>query len=600
MSTPGTAPGGDPRAAGEPVAEPLPGAGPQPRTLPPDRVVFGVGTLLTAALVAWGVFAPEHLDSVAGAALDWTLHSFAWLFVSAADLFLVLALVLAATRFGRIRLGRDDEVPEFNAVSWTAMMFSAGMGIGLMFYGVAEPLTHFSDPPPASGQEPLSEGAARSAMEYTLFHWTLHPWAIYAVAGLALAYATFRKGRGNNMSSAFVGLLGRKRTEGAPGRAIDLLAIFATVFGSATSLGLGALQMAAGLELVAGVGAGKWLELIIIAALTLAFVVSAVSGVHRGVKWLSTTNMALAVFLIAFVFVVGPTVYVLDVLPASVGGYLNNLIPMASATGAFSDPGWLGGWTVFYWAWWLSWAPFVGTFIARISRGRTVREFVVGVLLVPSGASAVWFAVLGGSAIRLQDRGDADLVGALGKGQEAALFGLLEALPWYTLTGMVCIVLVALYFVSGADAASLVLGSLSSRGALQPRRGLVVTWGVLIGAVAAVLLLAGGLEALQTATILVALPFVLVMLGLCASLVKELREDPALGAERRRALRGIRDAVRAEVGEAMAEYTAAHPHHRRLRRAARSARGAGVPGDESDPGDGSGSGEQSGPGGGKP
>ncbi|MEV0650495.1 BCCT family transporter [Phytomonospora sp. NPDC050363] len=534
---------------------------PAEKSLPVDKTVFGLGAALVLAVLAWGALGGDSMSSVADVGLAWVLHNFGWLFVVAADVFLVLAVVIAASRFGPIRLGADDEEPEFTTLAWVAMMFSAGMGIGLMFYGVAEPLTHFAAPPPGTGIAPLGDDAARTSMEYTFFHWLLHPWAIYAVAGLALAYATFRKRRGNRLSAAFVPLLGERRANGGPGRAIDLLAIFATVFGSATSLGLGALQIAAGLKIVSGVPDSRALELIIIGALTAAFVVSAFSGVHRGVKWLSTANLILAAALMVFIFVLGPTVYILDVLPASVGGYLNDLLPMATRTGAFSDADWLGTWTIFYWAWWLSWAPFVGTFIARISRGRTVRQFIVGVLLVPSGASAVWFSVLGGAAIRTQATGRADLVAELAGGEEEALFGLLESMPLYTVTSVVCVILVALYFVTGADSASLVLGSLSSRGSLLPRKWLVVTWGVLIGAVAGVLLVAGGLEALQQATILVALPFVLVMLALCWSLLKELREDPGAGQVPKHALRGLRAAVRTAVGEALD----AEPGRRRIR-----------------------------------
>ncbi|MET8677895.1 BCCT family transporter [Streptomyces sp. NPDC004647] len=541
--------------------------------MPADPVVFWAGAAIVMAVVVWGAVSKESLNTTATTSLDWTIRTFGWLFVIAADLFVILAVFLALSRFGRIRLGSDDDEPEFTTLAWVAMMFSAGMGIGLMFFGVAEPLTHFAEPPPQAHVEPQSEDAARTAMETTYFHWALHPWAIYAVVGLALAYATFRKHRGNRVSAAFVPLIGEARANGGWGRAIDLLAIFATVFGSATSLGLGALQMAAGLELVTPLEAGRSLELTIIAALTAAFVVSAVSGVHRGVKWLSTINLLLAAFLLAFVFLVGPTIYILDVLPASVGGYLFGLIPMSSATGAFTDPSWLGTWTIFYWAWWLSWAPFVGTFIARISRGRTVRQFIVGVLLIPSGVSAVWFAILGGGALRLQATGEANLVGKLDDGQEAALFGLLDALPWYVLTAAVAIILVALYFVSGADAASLVLGSLSSQGSLKPNKWLVVTWGALIGAVAAVLLVAGGLEALQQATILVALPFVLVMIALCWSLVTELREDPGAGPARHvHPLHGLRDAIRATVGEVLEEEGVTKPRGRLRRMPRRSGR----------------------------
>ncbi|PZF94914.1 BCCT family transporter [Micromonospora endophytica] len=501
---------------------------------------LSVGGVL--AVVVWGVLARDSLASVGESGLAWVIDTFGWFFVVSANAFLVLAVVLAASRFGRIRLGKDDDEPEFTTLAWIAMMFSAGMGIGLVFFAVAEPIQHYATPPPATGVEAQTGPAASAAMQYTLFHWTLHPWAIYAVVALALAYSTFRRGRQNRISAAFRPVLG-DHADGAAGRVIDLLAVFATVFGTATSLGLGALQVAAGLDLVAGIPDSTTVEVVVIGALTLAFVISAFSGLHRGIKWLSTTNVVLAVLLMFFVFVVGPTIYTLEVLPASIGDYLSNLVFMSTRTGAFSDHAWLGGWTIFYWAWWISWAPFVGTFIARISRGRTVRQFLIGVLLVPSGASAVWFAIMGGSALRVQATGARDLVADAAAGSEQALFGLLDALPLAALTSVVAMVLIALYFVTSADSASLVLGSLTSRGALRPHRVLVVGWGILIGAVAAVLLLAGGLDALQQATIMVALPFVVVMLGLAAALVKDMSRDPLLAVPAR-TRRGLAEAVR--------------------------------------------------------
>ncbi|MFF2349661.1 BCCT family transporter [Kitasatospora sp. NPDC058115] len=522
-------------------------------TLPLDRVVFGVGAVAVLGVVAWGVFAEDSLGRTSSTALGWVLHNFGWLFVAAADVFLVLTVVLAFSRFGRIRLGRDDDEPEFSTTAWVAMMFSAGMGIGLMFYGVGEPLQLFAAPQPGSGLEPESAAAAQQALEFSLFHWTLHPWAIYAVGGLALAYTTFRKGRGNRISAAFVPLIGERGANGWKGQAIDLLAVFATVFGSATSLGLGALQVADGLGYISDVNNSERTQLVIIGALTAAFVLSAFSGVHRGVKWLSTANVVLASLIMVFVFLVGPTVFVLDSIPSTVGGYLSNLTTMSTQTGAFTDEDWLGNWTIFYWAWWLSWAPFVGTFIARISRGRTVRQFLIGVLLVPSGATVIWFCVMGGTAIRLDTTGAADLVATIPQGAEASLFEMLRALPGGTVTSVVAVLLVMTFFITSADSASLVLGSLSSRGSLHPRTWLVVVWGVLMGGVAAALLLAGGLTALQNATILVALPFVGVMLMLCVALVKELRADPSAGPSRFHPAHGLRDAVRVAVGEALAD-----------------------------------------------
>ncbi|QES52199.1 choline transporter [Streptomyces venezuelae] len=520
------------------------------------------------AVVAWAALAKDSFDSASSSALAWVLANFAWLFVIAADVFLVMCVVLAISRFGRIRLGADDSEPEFTNLAWIAMMFSAGMGIGLMFYGVGEPLTHYLHPPPASGAAPQSGDAAQAALDYSFFHWTLTPWAIYGIAGLALAYATFRKGRGNRLSSAFVPLIGQRRADGRPGQAIDLLAVFATVFGTATSLGLGALQVAEGLHITTGIEDSTALELIIIGSLSAAFVLSAFSGLHKGVKWLSTVNVVLAASLMTFVFLLGPTVYILDVVPASIGSYLHELLPMATRTGAFTDSAWLGAWTIFYWAWWLSWAPFVGTFIARISHGRTIREFLIGVLLVPSGATVVWFCVMGGTAIRLDSTGVADLTVKIKDGAEASLFAMLDALPLGTVTSYVAMLLVMTYFVTSADSASLVMGSLTSRGSLHPPTWLVVTWGVLMAAVAAVLLVAGGLKSLQTATILVALPFVIVMLLVCWALVKELRTDPGAGPARHHALHGMRDAVRAMVGDALTEQ--APGRHFRLRRAAES------------------------------
>ncbi len=437
----------------------------------PDRTLVVTGMTAVVGVVLWAWLGDESFDSASSAGLAWVLDNFGWLFVVAADVFLVLCLVIAFSRFGRIRLGRDDSEPEFGNLAWIAMMFSAGMGIGLMFYGVGEPLTHYLDPPPPGDEPSRSADAARTAMQYSFFHWTLTPWAIYGIVGLALAYATFRKGRGNRLSAVFVPLIGARRAVSWQGSVIDLLAVFATVFGTATSLGLGALQVAEGLELTVGLDATRSTELVIIAALSAAFVVSAFSGLHRGIKWLSTLNIVLAAALMAFVFLLGPTVYILDTIPASVGGFLQNLLPMATRTGAFSDDAWLGTWTIFYWAWWLSWAPFVGTFIARISHGRSVREFLVGVLLVPSGATVVWFCVMGGTALRLDSTGRADLAAAVADGAEASLFAMLDALPVGAVTSFIAMTLVMTYFVTSADSASLVMGSLTSRGRCTRRRG---------------------------------------------------------------------------------------------------------------------------------
>lgn len=512
-----------------------------------DPVVFGCAAFVGISFVVWGLVSTSSLGTVSGRALDWVMTNAGWLFVLTSSGFVVFVVWLAMSRYGAIPLGRDDEEPEFRTSSWIAMMFSAGMGIGLMFYGVSEPLSHFATPPPGTGGE---DTAAQTAMATTMFHWTLHPWAIYAVVGLAVAYGVYRKGRVQLISAAFAPLLG-ERASGGAGKVIDMFAIFATLFGSATSLGLGALQISSGLEIVGDVGPlGNGALVVIITVLTVAFVLSAVSGVAKGIQWLSNINMVLAVVLAAFLFVVGPTVFILNLVPTSLGSYAQDLAMMAARTGAEgpATEEWLSTWTVFYWAWWLSWTPFVGMFIARISRGRTIRQFVTGVLLVPSVVSVIWFCILGGTAIDLQ-RDGTDIAGA--GGLEAQLFGTLDALPLATVASIVVMLLVAIFFVSGADAASIVMGSLSERGTTEPRRSVVVFWGVATGAVAAVMLLAGGEDALtglQTITIVAALPFVVIMIGLAAALVRDLRQDP-LVVRRRYGEEAVEQAVIAGVTE---------------------------------------------------
>ncbi|MGW7269475.1 BCCT family transporter [Streptomyces sp. NPDC054864] len=502
------------------------------RTPQTDRIVFGVTAVLTLAFVVWGAVATDSLQDISTDMLNGLMHNGGWFFMLTASGFVVFALWLAISRYGKITLGKEGEAPEFRTVSWVAMMFSAGMGIGLMFYGVSEPLAHFTTPPP--GTDPADSAAAmETAMATTLFHWTLHPWAIYAVVGLAIAYSTFRRNRRQTISAVFTPLMGEKRANGGWGRVIDILAIFATLFGSAASLGLGALQIGSGVEVLDWMeNAGTGLLVVIIAVLSLAFVASAVSGVEKGVQWLSNINMVLAGLLVLFVFIAGPTVIMLDMLPTSLGAYFNDLPQLMGRTEASSGKGvadWLSGWTVFYWAWWISWTPFVGMFIARISRGRTIRQFVGGVILVPSTVSLIWFAVFGGSAMTVSERGGLKDETT----PEAQLFGLLAEYPIATVTSLLVMILVGIFFVSGADAASIVMGTLSQKGALEPGKLVVIFWGMVTGAVAAIMLLIGdgsddALTGLRNLTILVAAPFTLVMIGMCVALMRDLRHDPLI------------------------------------------------------------------------
>ena len=500
-----------------------------------DRVVLVVTGALIAGFVAWGLLSTESLTAVSSTALTWVTTNTGWFFTLLSTAAVIFMLVVGFGRTGRIPLGLDDEQPEFAFFSWLAMLFAAGMGIGLMFYGASEPLSHFGAGVPGFAAEAGTEEMTVRALVQTAFHWGLNPWAMYAVVGAAIAYGTFRRGRAPLISRIFVPLLGRKRAEGGLGRLIDVFAIFATLFGTAASLGIGALQISRGLEIVTGWSATGNAALVgIIAVLTAAFVVSAVSGVARGIRYLSNTNLVLALVLALFVFVAGPTVLILDLVPAVFGTYLQDYLRMTGHTGAWgaATADFTGAWTVFYWAWWLSWSPFVGMFIAKISRGRTLRQFVTVVLVVPSSMCVLWFVVMGGTALHVQRTGT-DLLGA--GGQEAALFGMLDALPWGALTSVLAMVIIGIFFVTSADSASIVMGTLSQRGNPEPHRGVVTFWGLCLGAIAVVMMLAGGDDALagmQNLVTVSALPFAIVVSFLMVAFYRDLLNDPALIRDR--------------------------------------------------------------------
>ena len=511
-----------------------------------DYWVFGIAGLVAVAFIIWGFVAPEGLGDVAGTALDWVINKTGWLFVIAATVFVIFALVVAVRSTGRIPLGKDGEKPEFSTVSWISMMFATGMGIGLVFYGVGEPLFFYMVPPPGT-VEGSTDAAVATAMGTTLFHWTIYPWAMYAIVGLGMAYGSFRLGRPQLFSAMFSSIFGERAIHGWGGRIINILAILATLFGSACSLGLGALQIGGGIQ-SAGImdKVGTGLLVAIIAILTAMFVASAVSGIEKGIQWLSNINMVLAVIIALIVFIGGPTLFILNIIPNALGGFIAELPQMASRTASSDDlASWLSSWTVFYWAWWVSWTPFVGLFIARISRGRTIRQFVTGVLLVPSVVSLIWFAIFGGGAIGLQERAvkEGDMVNALVQKADGSdinfdtvLFDVLNLLPlpgWIAVVLMVVtVLLIAIFFVTGADSASIVMGALSEHGAEEPTKKSIIFWGVATGAVAAVMLLAGGdnpaeaLNGLKNITIVSALPFVIVMLVLCVAIWKDVNKDP--------------------------------------------------------------------------
>ncbi|MFC5088152.1 BCCT family transporter [Corynebacterium aquatimens] len=480
---------------------------------------------IVIAMVTWGLLAPDGFSAFADAAFGWVIANLGWAFVLFGTVFVVFVLVIALSHFGDIRLGADDEQPEFRTSSWIAMMFAAGMGIGLMFYGAYEPLTMYRDGVP--GHQPNEVGAA---MAQTMFHWTLHPWAVYAILGLAIAYSTYRIGRKQLLSSAFVPLIGKERAEGWMGKCIDGFAIFATIFGTACSLGLGALQISSGLQSSGFVDDPSIQVTIgIVSVLTLAFLLSAMSGVSKGIQFLSNANMIIAAVLAIFVFVFGPTVAQLNMVPTAVGNYLKNFFEMAARTAESADGGageFLSGWTIFYWAWWISWSPFVGTFLARISRGRTVRQFCLGVLMVPSGLSTIWFAIFGGTAIKLEQAGES----IYGEGtSEEQLFNLLHTFPGGFIMGLFALLLLATFFITSADSAATVMASLSQSGKADAKPWLAAMWGLATAFVGLTLLITGGsdaLNSLQSVTIVAATPFLFILFALMFAIVKDMRNDP--------------------------------------------------------------------------
>lgn len=453
-----------------------------------------------------------------------------WWYILVATLFVAFAIYCGASRIGNIKLGRDDESPEFGVLSWFAMLFSAGMGIGLVFYGVAEPLSHYIDPPEAGGVAGATDAAANQAMQLTLYHWGLHAWAIYVVVGLGLAYMTYRKGRPLSVRWLLEPLLGRQRIEGPIGHAIDVVAIVGTLFGVATSLGFGVQQISAGLDFLGWIKTTNWLVVALIVFVTGLATFSVVSGVSKGLKWLSNINMGLAAMLALFVLIAGPTLFLMQTWVQNLGGYIQAFPGLMLRTSPFADDGWAGAWTIFYWGWWMSWAPFVGMFIARISRGRTIREFVFGVLLAPTVIGSLWFTFFGDAAI-LRQREQGDMLLPDGTvGTDTSLFQLLDGFPLATFTSVLAILVVVFFFVTSSDSGSLVIDILSSGGNLETPKITRVFWTVLEGVAAAVLLLIGGagsLTALQTASIATAVPFSIVLVLACVSMLKAFRYDVA-------------------------------------------------------------------------
>ncbi|WP_336650864.1 MULTISPECIES: BCCT family transporter [unclassified Leucobacter] len=490
--------------------------------------VFWPALIVILLVSLFAIVAPALADNVFTAVQSWIVENLGWYYMIIVAVFIVVAVGIACSRLGRIRLGRDDDTPEFGALSWFAMLFAAGMGIGLVFYGVGEPLT-YATVQPKPGWEGDQAELAGLAMAQTFVHWGLHPWAIYAIIGLSIAYAIHRRGRPVSIRWALEPLFG-ERVKGWVGDLIDVLAIFGTVFGVATSLGLGVQQISAGMAEIGVVDrVDNTLLVVLILVITLIAMFSVISGIGAGMKWLSNINLSVAGLLLISVLLLGPTLFLLQNLTESIGFYLANALQMTFDIGAYQRSpeatSWFSGWTIFYWGWWISWSPFVGIFIARISRGRTVREFIAGVLLVPTLVGIVWFSVMGGAGLYRQIFGAGDLVVNDEVHVESALFKVLGDLPFGTVFSVLGILLVAIFFITSSDSGSLVVDMLASGGHPNPPTWSRVLWAVLEGLVAIALLLAGGLQSLQAAALATALPFSVVLLLMSWSTLRALRID---------------------------------------------------------------------------
>ena len=453
-----------------------------------------------------------------------------WFFILCVNIFLVFCFYLAFSKYGRIRLGGQDARPEFSTSAWFAMLFSAGMGIGILFWSVAEPVSHFMTPPESvlgdiDPNDIPNRTRAAEAMGLTYLHWGMHAWSIYALVGLALAFFAYSRKLPLSLRSVFYPLLG-DRIYGWIGDVIDIVAVISTLFGLATSLGFGVSQVAAGLTHVFGIPDSIWLEVGLIMGITGVATISVVLGVDKGVKVLSELNMRLAVVFLVFLIIVGPTLFIFDSFIQNIGYYAQNLAEMSFWAETYQQTDWQNGWTVFYWAWWISWSPFVGMFIARVSRGRTVREFILGVLIVPSLLTFFWLSAFGGSALFLEINGIADMAGAADE-PATALFKLLDQFPLSSITSIIGIILVTIFFVTSSDSGSLVIDSITAGGKLDAPVGQRIFWAQTEGAVAAVLLLGGGLGALQTAAITTGLPFAFILLVMCYSLRQGLQREYA-------------------------------------------------------------------------
>ncbi|MGL5256729.1 MAG: glycine betaine uptake BCCT transporter [Proteocatella sp.] len=493
-----------------------------------DSSVYYISLIVTITIVLWGMLFPENFETVGNNVFSFLVKEFGWFYTLSMSSFVIFAVWIGFfSKYKDIKLGPDDSKAEYSNISWFAMLFSAGMGIGLVFWGAAEPLNHCMAP---LGAEAGSEMAKEFAISKSFLHWGLHPWANYSVLALALAYMQFRKNKPGLISSVFIPLLGENVVNSWVGKFIDILAVFATVAGVATSLGLGTYQINSGLNFLFGVPENSMVQILIVIFVTIAFMISAITGLDKGIKFLSNLNVGIAGLLVIAAFIIGPSVYILNIFVEGIGIYFRDLAANSFQLGAFESSNWYGSWTIFYWAWWIAWAPFVGTFIARISKGRTIKEFVTGVLLAPTLASFIWFAVFGGMGLNL----GTGIAGEAIKSTSTAFFVVMREYPMGALISIIAIILLCTFFVTSADSATFVLGMFTSNGDLNPSTKRKVIWGVIQSALALSLMIgsSNGLQMLQTISIVAAFPFAFVMIFGMVSLLKALKqEDLALENE---------------------------------------------------------------------
>lgn len=484
--------------------------------------VFYYSVIISAIVVFWGAIAPKNLESVTASVTNEITSKFGWFYLLLVVAILVFCVYMMFSRFGNIKLGKKDDVPEFSRASWFAMLFSAGMGMGLVFWTTAEPISHAFISSPSA--ELGSDQAVQDALKYSFFHWGIHAWAVYGIVGLVLAYFKFHRGTPGLISATLTPLFGEKLMQGALGKAIDILAVFATIVGVAATLGFGSAQITGGLSFLFGTPNNFTVQLIVLIIATVLFIWSAWSGIGRGIKYLSNINMVLAAVLLILLFIVGPTMYIVNMFTHTLGSYVTDFFRMSLRLAPLNEENrtWINGWTIFYWAWWVSWAPFVGIFIARISKGRTIKEFMFSVLLLPALVCFIFFSVFGVSALNLEQKG----ISAISSfSLETSTFGVLAEYPLGTLLSFITIFVIAIFFITSADSATFVLGMLSTNGLLNPSNSVKITWGLIQSAVAAVVVYFGGTQGLQNMLIIAALPFAIVIILMGASFLKDIQKE---------------------------------------------------------------------------